>query len=220
MNYIVNESAILNCGFNLDVYDILNAIIQANENLMALPASLYRSIDYKTTSAMIGCFLCESIVNNTNGAIVNPIEKGHPDIIPSYGINATEEELRHFPVGLEVKCTVGAVDESVPKASPRIDALSGLTWQAHHREVNELLGITYDYFIFNSEYKPIITAAFYSDRLTSCDWGRISGTDGRNTKVCSMLVSGKEKMGNGWLTVLDNKKYIYAYTKILNFSIR
>lgn len=220
MIYKVNESAIFNCGFNLNVHDILNAIKQSNENLCKLPSSMFRSIDYKTTSAMIGCFFCEAIANNTNGqAIVNPIEKGHPDIIPSYGRNATEEELRHFPVGLEVKCTVGSVYESVPKANPRIDALSGLNWQAHHQEVNELLGVTYDYFMINSEYKPIITAAFYSDKLTSCDWGKISGTEGRNTKVCSMLSSGKEKMGKGWIAILDKEDYINAYTSILGFEI-
>lgn len=221
-NYLINDNVTFNCGFNLTVENVTYAINQTNEALLQLPVSLFRSIDYKTTSAMIGCILCENIASMTNGqAIVNPIEKGHPDIVPAYALNASEEELRNFGVGLEVKCTVGSVPTgtSVAKASPRISFLSGLTWQAHHQEVEELLGITYDYFEVLGGFKPAITAAFYSDELTPNDWGNISGTAGRNTKVCSMVASGKQKMSEGWFAILDIPDYIERYTHILNFDI-
>lgn len=221
-NYLINDNVTFNCGFNLTVENVTYAINQTNEALLQLPVSLFRSIDYKTTSAMIGCILCENLAAITNGqAIVNPIEKGHPDIVPAYALNASEEELRNFGVGLEVKCTVGSVPTgtSVAKASPRISFLSGLTWQAHHQEVEELLGITYDYFEVLGGFKPAITAAFYSDELTPNDWGNISGTAGRNTKVCSMVASGKQKMSEGWFAILDIPDYIEKYTHILNFDI-
>lgn len=221
-NYLINDNVTFNCGFNLTVENVTYAINQTNEALLQLPVSLFRSIDYKTTSAMIGCILCENIASMTNGqAIVNPIEKGHPDIVPAYALNASEEELRNFGVGLEVKCTVGSVPTgtSVAKASPRISFLSGLTWQAHHQEVEELLGITYDYFEVLGGFKPAITVAFYSDELTPNDWGNISGTAGRNTKVCSMVASGKQKMSEGWFAILDIPDYIERYTHILNFDI-
>lgn len=129
--------------------------------------------------------------------------------------------MRNFNTGLEVKCTVGSIPTglSLAKASPRINFLNGLTWQAHHREVSELLGITYDYFAVPNGYKPAITAAFYSDCLNQNDWGEISGTEGRNTKVCSMLSSGKEKMAYGWFAILDIDDYKNKYTAILNFQI-
>lgn len=221
-NYLINHGVSFDCGFSLTVDDVTYAINKANESLRQLPVSLFKSIDYKTTSAMIGCILCENIAETTNGeAIVNPIEKGHPDIVPSYALNASEEELRNYGVGLEVKCTVGSVPTgtSVPKAAPRIAFLNGLTWQAHHREVEELLGVTYDYFEVPGGYKPAITAAFYSSVLTPDDWGRISGTEGRNTKVCSMASSGKQKMSKGWFAILDIPDYIEKYTGILNFNI-
>lgn len=91
-NYFINHGVSFDCGFSLTVNDVTYAINKANESILQLPVSLFKSIDYKTTSAMIGCILCENIAETTNGeAIVNPIEKGHPDIVPSYALNASEE---------------------------------------------------------------------------------------------------------------------------------
>ncbi|MCM1023986.1 MAG: hypothetical protein NC395_08025 [Prevotella sp.] len=108
---------------------------------------------------------------------------------------------------------------NIAKAAPRIAFLNDLTWQAHHQEVEELLGITYDYFGVTGGYKPAVTAAFYSNKLTPSDWGNISGTSGRNTKVCRMTASGKQKMSEGWLAVINISDYIEKYTHILNFEI-
>lgn len=210
--YRMNNNIKFNCGFPLSPQNVVEAIHHTNEVLEKLPTSLFRSIDYKTTSAMIGCILCENIAQTTNGAaIVNPIEKGHPDIIPSCAIGSTEEQLRNYPNGLEVKCTIGGVpkDTKLDKAMPRIRYINNVTWQAHHQEVSELFGITFDYIQTTFGYKPVITATFYSDNLSTDDWGAISGTSGRNTKVCGMRSSGKLKMGQGWFTILDDESIYY-----------
>ncbi len=217
LDYIVKTNTSFSCGFPLDVDNVVDAIHMSNDSLSALPSSLFRSIDYKTTSAMIGCIFCEQIASLTNGnAIVNPIEKGHPDIVPSYALGASEAELRNYPAGLEVKCTIGNLRSglTVKKAEQRIDVLGGITWQAHHQEVSELLGLTFDYFPTGHGNKPAITAAFYSDQLCREDWGDISGTDGRNTKVCGMTASGKRKMGLGWCVIANHPKYIEKYKRI------
>lgn len=220
-NYIVNQHINFNCGFPLSTTDVVNAIHNTNDVLEKLPASLFRSIDYKTTSAMIGCILCENIAIATNGmAIVNPIEKGHPDIVPQQAIGCTEEQLRNYPIGLEVKCTIGGVPKgsNIGKAAPRIDNISNVTWQAHHQEVSELFGVTFDYIPTFSGYKPVITATFYCDHLGISDWGDISGTKGRNTKVCGMKASGRKKMGSGWFTILnDSPIYLQKYSQIFKF---
>ena len=216
--YKVNTAVKFNCGFPLSIDNVMTAIHNTNDALEKLPVSLFRSIDYKTTSAMIGCILCESIAFTTNGAaVVNPIEKGHPDIIPSQALGSSEEQLRNYPLGLEVKCTVGGVPKGldIKKASPRINYLENVTWQAHHQEVTELLGITFDYIRSFSGYTPVISAAFYSDQLSISDWGEISGTKGRNTKVSGMKASGKAKMGAGWFAVLaDSPIYWEKYSKL------
>lgn len=216
-SYLIKNNVCFDCGFPLSANDVVVAIAACNEDLFNLPSSLYRAIDYKTTSAMIGCILCENISKNSeNTAITNPIEKGHPDILPITALNACEEELRNYPIGLEVKCTIGGITKGsqLRKAEPRFSETTTITWQAHHQEVTQLLGITYDYILTSDGNKPFITAAFYSDQLITNDWGEISGTTGRNTKVCGMLASGKRKMTDGWFAVIDDLNYISLYERI------
>jgi hypothetical protein len=55
--------------------------------------------------------------------------------------------------------------------------------------------------------------------LTVEDWGEISGTTGRNTKVSGMKSSGKEKMGTGWVLMLNDSKYISKYTRLLKSDL-
>lgn len=221
MNYKSNTDFIINVGFSIDAGDIKQAVEQTNAILSDLPSTLFRSIDYKTTSAMIGAVFCDTVAVLTDG-IVNPIEKGHPDIIPASGINAPEEQLRKYPEGLEIKCTVGniTIGANLRAGETRINNLTGITWQAHHREVAELLGLIWDFVddghIFNY---PAITGAFYNDELVEDDWGAISGTTGRNTKVTGMKSSGKEKMGNGWVAIIDNEQYIEKYQRFLKFNV-
>ncbi len=220
--YKIQSSFQIDVGFSVNTKNINDAVIQTNIIIADLPPSLFKSIDYKTTSAIIGAIFCDTLASITN-SIVNPIEKGHPDLIPSVGANATEEKLRNYPQGLEIKCTIGNVKTgaNLRVGESRIEKLTGITWQAHHREVKELLGLTWDFV--NTEDQsfnyPTITAVFYSNQLISDDWGAISGTEGRNTKVTAMLASGKTKMGNGWIILLDKINYLAKYQRFLKFSL-
>jgi hypothetical protein len=155
---------------------------------------------------------------------VNPIEKGHPDIIPAIGLGSSEEILRNYPQGIEVKGTIGNISKgaNLRAGNKRINELTGITWQAHHREVNHLMGFLWD---FNNEHNgflfPILIGVFYSDNLTQNDWGEISGTTGRNTKVSGMIKSGKEKMGDGWIVILNDNTYLTklkSYLSIKNIT--
>lgn len=220
-SYRVNVDFKIDCGFLVTGDSIHRAIVQTNKILSDLPSTLYKSIDYKTTSAMIGSLFCDSLTLFVN-AIVNPIEKGHPDLVPTVAAACSEEQLRNYPEGLEIKCTVGNIETgaNLRAGQTRIEMMTGITWQAHHREVSELLGLVWDFVedghIFNF---PTITGAFYSNDLCEDDWGTISGTTGRNTKVTGMGASGKKKMGNGWVVLMDNRKYISVYSRFLRFSI-
>ena len=222
MSYIVKDKFSINAGFSVNAKQINDAVVQTNTNLQNLPYTLYRSIDFKTTSAVIGSIFCDTLAANVKHGIVNPIEKGHPDIIPVSGANASEEELRNYPQGLEIKCTVGNIKKGakLKAGKARITKLEGITWQAHHREVNELLGLIWDFV--NSECKfnfPVITGAFYSDTLIEDDWGKISGTTGRNTKVTGMKISGKLKMGSGWIALIDRQEYLDKFERLLNVDL-
>lgn len=153
--------------------------------------------------------------------MVNPIEKGHPDVIPKLADHPSEELLRNYPMGLEVKCTIGNTRQgaNLRAGQPRIDCLEGITWQAHHREVKKLLGLVWDFIKSEHDFNyPKITAIFYADNLVTDDWGNISGTEGRNTKVTGMTASGKIKMGQGWIALIDNQQYKKIYQKLMKFS--
>jgi len=219
MNYKVNSQFQKNLGFNISHIEILQAVNSLNSFLCTLPPNLYRSIDFKTTGAIIGALFCTKIVEFVQGTAVNPIEKGHPDIIPIIGLGSSEEVLRNYPTGAEIKGTIGNVRNgaNLRAGETRIAELTGITWQAHHREVNHLLGIVWDFVneVENFNY-PAITGAFFSDQLNPQDWYKISGTTGRNTKVTGMRSSGKEKMGKGVIILLNNEPYIEKYSRLLN----
>lgn len=221
MSYQIKTSFKIECGFTISHQQILEALNLTNKIMEDLPASVYKSIDYKTTSSIIGSIFCDALAKLTD-SLVNPIEKGHPDIIPKEGLNAPEEVLRNYPVGLEIKCTVGNITTgaNLRAGQTRIQSLTGITWQAHHREVKELLGVVWDFVesIHDFNY-PQITGIFYANNLQLDDWGAVSGTTGRNTKVSGMKASGKLKMGQGWVVLLDRPEYIDAYQRFLNFKI-
>lgn len=217
MDYKIKKFNI-NLGFEINENCILNATNELNKFLATLPPSLYRNIDYKTTGALIGAVYCTKLSAEIKDSMVNPIEKGYPDIIPISGSNASEEELRNYPYGLEVKGTIGNLKKGkkLYAGESRITALSGITWQAHHRDGKMLLGFVWDFVNFSRDFKyPAITAVYFTNQLDTDDWGQISGTTGRNTKVTGMKKSGKAKMAKGNILIIDNAYYIKKYSKLL-----
>jgi hypothetical protein len=219
INYKVNSQFQKNLGFDVSHNEILQAVNSVNSFLSTLPPNLYRSIDFKTTGAMIGAIFCTKIIEFVPGTMVNPIEKGHPDIVPVSALGSSEAVLRNYPRGMEIKGTIGNLRNgaNLRAGINRINELTGITWQAHHREVNHLLGIVWDFVNEVDNFNhPAITGVFFSDQLNPDDWGEISGTTGRNTKVTGMRSSGKSKMGQGVIILIDNEPHIEKYTRLLN----
>lgn len=220
--YRVRSEFSIMCGFTVSGQDILESSSATARQLQLLPFSLYQTIDLKTLSSIVGA-LFASRLSHQVGAIVNPIEKGHPDIIPTEGFDASEAQLRNYSDGLEIKVTVGniAKGSNLQLGMPRIEYLTGITWQAHHREVESLLGLVVDFAGATQDHKsyPIITGVFYADDLGVSNWGEISGTTGRNTKVTGMRSSGKSKMGKGWVLILDREEYLNKYSRLLDFKM-
>jgi len=220
VKYILKNDFKINVGFDVTADYVIESIQLTNKMLHDLPSTLYRSIDYKTTSAIVGAVFCDRMASKAD-CIVNPIEKGHPDLIGKEGADCTEEELRNYLDGLEIKATVGNIEKgaNLRAGESRIEKLEGITWQAHHREVKKLLGLVWDFVscghVFNY---PVVTGVFCATDLVVEDWGKISGTEGRNTKVSGMRSSGKAKMGTGWVVLIAIDKYVEAYSKILGFK--
>ena len=216
-DFLANLNVRFECGFNLSVIQIVESVVATNSELALLPISLWRAVDLKSAGSIVGAYLGQSIAL-ISGAIVNPIEKGHPDVLPASARGAKESALRNYPEGLEIKGTCGNVTagRALSPGDNRCPHLVGITWQAHHQEVTQLLGIIWDFDTFCGDRSaPFVTAGFYSSQLNPNDWGAISGTTGRNTKVSGMRVSGKEKMARGAVFMIDARKYVAAYTRLL-----
>jgi len=216
-DFLVNPDIQFDCGFQLSPFQVTTAVAAANNDLGILPLSLWRCIDLKSTGSVVGSHLASAIARET-GAIVNPIEKGHPDVLPACAADASESLLRNYPQGLEIKGTCGNIPKGILRKAGenRCESLIGITWQAHHQEVERLLAIIWDFdTVTHSTPGPVITAGFYSGTLTQECWGAISGTTGRNTKVSGMRASGKAKMASGTVFVLNRGGYARRYSDLL-----
>jgi hypothetical protein len=216
MNYLINNEFQYTSGFSINADNVIKAVYETNGAIIKNPANLYKTVDLKTTSSILGAIYCGCLAHNITGAIVNPIEKWHPDIIPESGRNSTETELRNYPYGIEIKATVGNVKTgvSLKHRQNRLQFLTGITWQAHHREMRELMGLIWDFDNLVKDFTfPITTGVFFSPNLILDEWGTISGTTGRNTKVCGMTSTGRVKMKEGWIVI--HKKYIEKYNQLL-----
>lgn len=218
--YLVREGFTIDVGFLITAEQTRSAADFTNDILHDLPATLYRSIDFKTVSSVVGAVFCDVLAREV-GAIVNPIEKGHPDVVPQSAAGASEAQLRNYPHGLEVKSTVGNITQgaNLRAGQQRVNAITGITWQAHHQEVGSLMGLVWDFASERDSFLfPAITGIFYSDKLLQQDWGAISGTTGRNTKVCGMRSSAKRKMAAGWVLLHDDARYLEVFRRTLGVN--
>lgn len=219
MIYKINSFFYSSSNLEINNCDIKNTVFQTNDFLKGLPINLYKILDLKTSSSIVGAIFCSFLIQNIQGAIINPIEKGHPDILPCMAKNASEEELRNYPEGIEIKTTIGNIryGKKLNVGKNRLSELIKITWQAHHQEVTKLMGLIWDFNNLNDDFNfPMITGVFYSE-LTKSDWGSISGIKGRNTKVCSMILSGHKKMKKGWIMI--HEKYFKKYNQLLDNKV-
>lgn len=206
----------IDCGFNVNIGNVTNAIEKTNNILESFPIVLYKTIDFKTSSSIIGAIFCEALAKAT-GAIVNPIESGYPDILPSHAIDANETQLSNFNGGLEIKVTIGAVTKGkkLKFGDKRLSDLTEIAWKSHHRNVKELMGIVWDFHEVGKGVLPAITGIFHCNNLIHTDWTNVSGYNKRSTNVCNLSKSGKRKMGDGWVSLIDCDNYSDKYSKLL-----
>jgi hypothetical protein len=61
VKYKVQNNFSINVGFSVASQNIFEAVGAANRVLDILPASLYRCLDFKTVSSMVGAIFCEEL---------------------------------------------------------------------------------------------------------------------------------------------------------------
>ena len=216
----------------VSVSDVLSAVEETHrifEHFIDFEIDVFAILGMRNLSAFVGEVFAKSFAKCSDGKFVsNPHQDGYPDLLllDSDGIKLWQSlELRQREKGpfspfanggLEVKATVGAVPTpkqcaKIGKVKPelgdqRIALLRSYDWKAHHRETNNLMGLTWDFL----NGIPQITAVFYSCELEEEDWSAIvkpKAGGGRTTSVSIMTRGGVRKMYDGWLVVIDDEEY-------------
>jgi hypothetical protein len=212
MNYLAKITD-FDCGFQFDTVKLLKAIKLGNEELRQLPFKLWETLDLKNAGSVVGSYFCSAIAEVAS-CIVNPVEHGSPDLLP-VGAVGDDKLLRKYPVGLELKGTLGNLPNGMKlkAGQTRVDYLKGINWKAHHRETKNLCAFVWDFLPH-----PTITAVFYSNNLDVVDWGNISGLDGRSTKLSNMNASGRDKLAKGIVCIIKDQRHVKKYVSLLGIK--
>lgn len=139
------------------------------------------------------------------------------------GISPSKANLTPFKFGgLEVKASIGNPvtnyrqrlmnDKKVAGFDVglnRLDYLSSITYWGHHTSCENLIGIYYDYSD-DAEGTPQIFAVMHSELIPKSDWNKVSiGKVGsKKTSNTSLTTSGRTKLYNNVITVVDDKRYL------------
>lgn len=226
---------------NRQVVDAIHFANQAldalNQQTQAFDINIFETMGMRNLSGIVGEYLGKSLQRISNGDLHSNLHQdGYPDLL----LTNTPVRKRYFESlysvingkkyphdkasfspykygGIEIKATCGSTPPAsqIPKpliGEQRISLINSFDWKAHHRETNNLIGILWDFI----DGVPTIVAAFYRNDLVPDDWGNIvqpKDGGGRTTSVSIMNRTGIKKMCAGWITVLDDPKYISALAK-------
>ena len=213
---------------------LISSIDTAHElidQLYAVELDIAAILGMRNLSAFIGELYASAVVKNSNGLFkANPHQDGYPDLLLMDRSGRKEwNRVGHLKGhkkpfspfsggGIEVKATCGDVPEpaecrrrfNIEKpghGDTRIAYLTGYVWKAHHRETNNLAGLLWDFV----DRRPRIVGLFYSSQLEVADWRRIQPPKdggGRTTSVSRIESTGVRKLYDGWLCVINDRRYI------------
>lgn len=229
MEFRINEDADLEFPVGDEESDfspkkVTRAIDETNQYIKNLHNSfeetadinLFRIIDKKATSGMLGEALIAMFEDLSDELTNNPSPTGHPDMVPQKYVENPEllsedNNWDQFELGgVEVKSTCGNLKSGKTKeldvGDPRIDYLSSIEWKGHHTNINHLLALYWDYV----EGVPRIMAAFYSNELIPDDFNmtRSKADGGNTTNVAPTNAAGRNKLLQNWIAIADKREYI------------
>ena len=226
------RSATFDAALVLDAIDEAHAVL---DKFVEFDVDVFAILGMRNLSAFIGELVAAAMIKAAGGRFrKNPHQDGYPDLLlmDATGAAAWEaladrrrdkQPFSPFPTGgIEVKATCGSVPTPAQLArrgltkpgigDPRVDMLCGYDWKAHHRDTNHLLAVFWDFI----DGVPRIVATFYRNDLTVADWGAIVQPregGGRTTSVSIMTRAGIAKLFAGWITMLDDPRYIGFFEK-------
>lgn len=235
INYITNTSVNISgprkCTLKAEkIVSAMQRVQTVMEKVKNLDLDIPALLGMRNLSGFVGEVFAASLITEYPGLLVkNPHQDGCPDLLvldkegkENWDSLSTRlrEKAPFSPFetgGFEVKATCGSVPTPAQCArrgydkpglgDQRITLLTSYDWKAHHRETNHLFGLVWDFI----DRIPTISAAFYSNKLETGDWGGIimpTPGGGRTTSVSIMSREGVKTMYNGWVAVINDSSYI------------
>ncbi len=217
-------------GSEFSPRDVREAIVLCNSIFVKLDKTfseaaglrLLEVIDKKQTGAFVGAIFIAKFLEVAKYLSKNPSPTGHPDLIPSRyigtGANYTWDQFPHG--GVEIKTSCGSLPSGktlqLSVGNARIKYVSNIVWKGHHNEINNLLGLFWDYYP-----EPTIFGAFYSNELIPSDFTNTvpKKGGGHTTNVCITKASAIAKMGKNWVVLANEKSYLGLFEKKMNAVI-
>lgn len=234
---IDNELILSNDNLLKAIHFCNDAVKSLDTQTKLFDINIFEVLGMRNLSGLVGEYFASSVQKFSEDCLHSNLHQdGYPDLLLTnnserldYFKNLyTEIAGKKYPKnkalfspfkygGIEIKATCGSTPSAsiVPKpliGEQRIDLLQSFDWKAHHRDTNNLLSIIWDFI----DEVPTIVACFYRNDLTLDDWGKIvqpKEGGGRTTSVSIMKSKGVTKMCKGWLAVIDEPKYIDAFSK-------
>lgn len=232
LKFIVNSDPNANFKFDGDggsflPRHVLKAGLQTNDSIRKIAKActdyanldLFNIVDKKVTGSIVGSMFIEKfslVAKKYLGP--NPSSTGHPDLVPTKHLKDINEDVNwdQFPHGgVEVKTSCGNLPSGVTKRltnrEARIKYLQNVVWKGHHTQINNLLGLYWDYYASF----PTIMAVFYSNELESSDFTSTvpKPEGGHTTSVCITKASARDKMAKNWVFCVDLPEYIDFFKK-------
>jgi len=214
-------------GNSFDAKDVREAIVLCNGLTKKLNEvfaketgmSLLDVIDKKQTGAFVGAMFISKFGEIAKYLAKNPSPTGHPDLVPAKYIETHENyKWDQFPYGgVEIKTSCGSLPsgktKDLPVGSPRLEFVSGIVWKGHHNQINNLLGLYWDY-----QPVPCIFGAFYSNNLKPQDFTLTVPKEGggHTTNVCITKSSAITKMGTNWVVMANENAYLKLFEKCMD----
>lgn len=222
---------------------IVEAIVGANEYLRALPSlfatdtvTFYTTLNQRNLSGFVGELFKHTFCTLNNQYILNPHPDGRPDVLDISDIASKSffetqcfskdglplrTPLAPYPHGgIEIKASIGSIKIATeyPIGVPRTEAISSVTYWAHHAHECKLMGLYYD-FCAEEAGSPQIKAAFFCS-LMAADWHKVSIGDPtkKKTSNTSLNAQGITKIRKSLICHTNEERYTETFRRLRYLS--
>ncbi len=218
-----------------------SAWVETDRFLAELPATFsmnarnfYSILGQRNLSGFVGEVFKGALHQQATFLEPNPHPDGRPDLLDltspeavAHYVEECHEPESNLPIkaalapfrfgGLEIKCAIGSVRggsaSDYPVGTSRADAVTGLTYWAHHRHACRLVALYYDFDVLDGS--PGIKAIFFAE-VEKNHWAPVSigRPDRKKTNNTRLLKTGMDLVKQGLVGYDSTDQYVAMLRRI------